>query len=126
MFYSAQIGGFYTKEIHGDAIPSDAVEITPEEHAVLMDGQAKGKRIVPNKNGYPVLVDPPLPTSDELASAARAKRDRLLSESDWIVAKSIEAAEQVPSAWIEYRQSLRDTPEQNGFPSHIEWPARPE
>jgi len=66
MFYSAQTNGFYTTEIHGDAIPEDATEITAEEHAALIEGQAQGKIIASDDNGCPVLSDPPLPTVDEL------------------------------------------------------------
>lgn len=59
MFYSAQTGGFYDTEIHGDNIPADAVEITKAEHTALLAGQAEGKRIVPDADGVPVLQEPP-------------------------------------------------------------------
>lgn len=65
MFYSKTTGGFYATEIHGDNIPSDSVEITAELHAALLEGQAAGKRIVPDENGYPILADPPSPSEDE-------------------------------------------------------------
>ena len=29
-------------------------------------------------------------------------------------------------AWIDYRQALRDVPQQNGFPTDIDWPMNPE
>lgn len=58
MFYSATTGGFYDTAIHGDNIPPDAVEITVDEHASLIDGQSSGKRIVPDGNGHPILVNP--------------------------------------------------------------------
>ena len=60
-YYSAQTGGFYLREIHGDNIPADAVEITDEEHAALMDGQAQGKQIVAGKGGKPTLADQQTP-----------------------------------------------------------------
>lgn len=66
MFYSKQTGGFYSREIHGDNIPSDAVEITPEQHAALMAGQAEGKQITADENGHPILVDPPAPTPAQI------------------------------------------------------------
>ena len=59
MFYSKQTGGFYDREIHGDNIPADAVEITKAEHAALLSGQSEGKRIVPDADGVPVLQEPP-------------------------------------------------------------------
>lgn len=69
MFYSTSNNGFYTREIHGDNIPSDAVEITAALHAELIEGQSQGKRIVADENGYPVLQDPPPLTLDEAKAA---------------------------------------------------------
>ena len=57
MFYSAQTNGFYNAEIHGDAIPSDAVEITESEYDDLLAGQAQGHRITADAQGKPVLTD---------------------------------------------------------------------
>lgn len=69
MFYSKSTKGFYSSEIHGDAIPSDAVEITAEEHYAILEGQSQGKRIVADENGYPVLQAPPPLTLDEAKAA---------------------------------------------------------
>ena len=77
MFYSAQTGGFYDRAIHGYNIPPDAVEITAEQHAALIQGQTEGKRIVSDANGFPVLADPPLPTADEIWQRIKAKRDTI-------------------------------------------------
>lgn len=73
VFYSPTAGGFYTREIHGDSIPGDAVEITEAEHAALIEGQSQGKRIVVDESGRPVLVDPPpVPAAERRATAKRA------------------------------------------------------
>lgn len=56
--FSPSTGGFYLPAIHGAAIPPDAVEITGEEHAALLAGQASGKEIVPGEDGQPVLQAP--------------------------------------------------------------------
>lgn len=66
MFYSKTTGGFYAREIHGDNIPPDAVEISDDQHAALIAGQSSGKIIAANKNGMPVLVDPPAPTAEQI------------------------------------------------------------
>lgn len=58
MFYSATTNGFYSTKIHGTNVPDDAVEITTEEYAVLIDGQASGKRITHDENGQPILATP--------------------------------------------------------------------
>lgn len=59
MYYSKTTGGFYVLEIHGESIPTDAVEITQEQHAALMEGQAAGRQISSDESGYPILIDPP-------------------------------------------------------------------
>ena len=77
MLYSATTGGFYSAEIHGDNIPADAVEITEAEHAALIEGQSQGKIISADKNGKPVLKDPPPPAPEQIIaqySAAIQKR----------------------------------------------------
>ncbi|WP_376901995.1 hypothetical protein [Aeromonas veronii] len=57
MFFSKSTGGFYIEVIHGDSIPDDAVEISKEKHAELMEGQSKGKIITADNNGEPILID---------------------------------------------------------------------
>lgn len=75
MFFSPTTGGFYTREIHGDNIPADAVEITDAYHSGLLAAQSIGKRIEPDASGYPVAVDPPPPTLADAQAAALAAID---------------------------------------------------
>lgn len=89
MFYSKKTGGFYTREIHGANIPADAVEITTEQHAALIDGQSQGRRIVADQNGFPVLADPPPPTEAELVAQYESALDAHLDA----VAKSYRYAD---------------------------------
>ena len=52
---------------------------------------------------------------------ARRKRDRLLSETDWMALfDNVLTAE-----WAAYRQALREVPQQFGFPFEIDWPVKP-
>lgn len=57
-FFSPSTRGFYTDELH-DAWPDDAVEITAEQHAALLAGQAAGLLIQAGTDGVPALVAPP-------------------------------------------------------------------
>lgn len=66
MLYSKTENGFYTRDIHGDNIPEDVVEITAEQHAELLEGQSQGKLIQADAKGRPVLVDPPPPTAEQI------------------------------------------------------------
>lgn len=128
MFYSASTAGFYAIEIHGDNIPADAVEITPEQHAALLQGQSVGKVIAADENGYPVLIDPPQPTTEQLADTARAERDRLIESVRWRIERHSDelALGSEPTEPLEpllqYTQALRDVPQQEGFPGDIDWP----
>lgn len=38
----------------------------------------------------------------------KKRRNRLLADSDWVVARSIETGEPIPQEWKDYRQALRD------------------
>lgn len=55
----------------------------------------------------------------------RSKRDTLLKECDWRIVRAFEEGVSLPPAWGEYRQALRDVPEQPGAPHAIDWPVRP-
>lgn len=78
MFYSKSTSGFYDTAIHGDNIPSDAVEITKAEHTALLAGQSEGKRIVSDSDGAPTLADPePLSAASIIASIASAVQSHL-------------------------------------------------
>jgi hypothetical protein len=61
----------------------------------------------------------------DYAGIARAKRDSLLAESDWVVIKAQETGTEIPIEWKEYRQALRDITLQDGFPENIIWPEKP-
>lgn len=75
MFYSKSSGGFYSREINGDNIPDDCVEITAEYHAVLIEGQSQGKLIQADANGKPVLADPPAPTQAQIIAQYESALD---------------------------------------------------
>lgn len=122
MLYSKSTGGFYTKDIHGANIPSDAVEITEREHVELLDGQSAGRLIQPNLLGRPALADRPPPTTEQLKSAARAKRNKLIADTDFMLIQDYPAPAEQLDAVKAYRQSLRDITAQPGFPSAIDWP----
>lgn len=56
-------------------------------------------------------------------AVVRAKRNLLLSESDWTQGKDI--PDSISSKWTTYRQALRDITSQEGFPNNVQWPQMP-
>lgn len=106
-------------------IPVDAVEITQERHAALLDGQSAGRIIASDTDRYPVLIDPPPPSDEELAVAERAWRDGQLAATDGVVSRHRDEVEggatttltpEQYSALQQYRQALRNWPESGEFP----------
>ena len=80
MYYSKTTNGFYSKEVNGDSIPFDAVEITNEQHAALLQGQAAGK-LISSQGGAPVLIDAPAPKPETPAmQLARLDSDNALTQ----------------------------------------------
>jgi hypothetical protein len=133
-YYAKSTGGFYASDINGDHIPSDAVEITADEHSTLLAGQSAGKLMTADKSGHPVLTDPPPSTPEMLAAQMRARRDALIANTDWLVMRHrdvIDAGGKTSlnsnqlKALLAYRQALRDVPQQAGFPDDIQWPNPP-
>lgn len=59
------------------------------------------------------------------AHEARAQRDQMLRDCDYATGTDYPATDMERNAWREYRQALRDIPEQAGFPWEIAWPAAP-
>ena len=76
MFYSSSTKGFYIAEIHGSAIPSDAVAITKEAHAALIAVQSTGLVIAADANGAPVLVAP-APAAPQVPQQITMRQARL-------------------------------------------------
>jgi len=59
---------------------------------------------------------------EQEAEEVRTQRDALLKDSDWT---QVSDAPVDQSAWANYRQALRDLPEQEGFPQEVVWPNPP-
>jgi hypothetical protein len=69
-------------------------------------------------------IVPPEESAANQWALVRSIRDRLLSESDWVVTKAVELGLPVGSDWSEYRQGLRDITAQSD-PFLIQWPVKP-
>ncbi len=134
-YYSKSTGGFYCAEIHGNAIPKDAVPITREEHTALFKAQSQGKSIQSDDNGYPIAVEPPSPTPEEWAEINLGRCSIFMNEAALKIAPLQDAVDlniatedekQRLKAWKLYRIKLNRIEQQAGFPTQIDWPKPPD
>ena len=57
--------------------------------------------------------------------ALRQKRNKLLTETDWVTWKAYSQGVSVPEEWATYQQALRDLPENTTDPANPVWPTKP-
>lgn len=89
-------------------LPADAVEISDERHAELMQAQADGKTFRPGSDGLPEIAERVRPV-EEIIAAARISRDRQLAATDWTqLPDALTAAKR--KAWADHRKHLRELP----------------
>lgn len=69
-------------------------------------------------------VQEQLPEPD-VASEAIKKRNKYLRITDKFVLPDFPLSDDLKVAIVNYRQQLRDLPEQSGFPNSIVWPEQP-
>lgn len=60
-------------------------------------------------------------TEEQIANRIRMQRDQLLASTDAEMLTDRAPSQEI----IDYRQALRDLPQQAGFPTDIQWPTRP-
>jgi hypothetical protein len=104
----------------------------PEEGEYLVEGKPEGLTSRPPSdvplrfNIHTMVWEDTRPDEKKRADAeyqARRTRDSLLAKSDWTQLPDVSVSAR--DAWTEYRQALRDVPEQAGFPEEIIWPTAP-
>lgn len=69
---------------------------------------------------------PPVISDEQLAFEVRLERDKLLSDTDYLVQPDYPLSAENSEAVRAYRQALRDITDQEGFPRLVEWPRKPE
>lgn len=101
-------------------IPAGCVETAPpsttDEQLARWDGSTWAVEDIPTPEAEPEPepVDP--------AVEARAERDKLIALTDWWATSD----RTITAAQTQYRQDLRDVPNQAGFPTNVTWPTKPE
>lgn len=63
---------------------------------------------------------------NELAlNALRRRRDKLLTECDWVATRAFATDTPIPDEWKTYMQALRDLPTETEDPANPVWPTIP-
>lgn len=104
--------GFFNDDL-GGFVPDGAINISDELYLSLLDGQAKGKEIIADKNGEPILIEPqPSPAHEwdgkdwvippeKLTALLTDKRNSLTSQIDNHAAKNY-------STWTRFESEYRE------------------
>ena len=104
--------GFFNDDL-GGFVPDGAINISDELYLSLLDGQAKGKEIIADKNGEPILIEPqPSPAHEwdgkdwvippeKLTALLTDKRNSLTSQIDNHAAK-------IYSTWTRFESEYRE------------------
>ena len=79
-------------------------------------------------DGRTVTFTPPTKAERDADAArdVRARRDRLLAETDYLAMPDYPLSGGRRAAVFAYRQALRDVTKQPGFPRSVAWPKQPE
>ena len=106
-----------------------------QAYAVFADG-TKIKLWPYNKQKYAVgqtvamkqykIVEIPAPSIEEVAAQVRSQRDAMIAEPDYLMISDYPISDEDKALVETYRQALRDIPEQEGFPSEVQWPVAPQ
>jgi hypothetical protein len=117
--------------------PSDAflAERGAYKVSLFRDHDRATQKLVPCEpvieNGFAYVVAVENKTAEEIAADVasksaqmRANRDRALEASDWRVIRAAETGVAMDQEWQDYRQSLRDLPNSEGWPN-VELPHDP-
>lgn len=107
MYYSSSTNGFYNAAIHGDNIPVDAVKITAEQHAELLEGQSQGKYVIADENGKPVLQEPDPATPEEIEQLIKSARATAYREESDPLFFKWQAGESTQAEWQAKRDEIR-------------------
>lgn len=126
VFFSPSTCGAYVREIHGENMPADVVEVPESVWRSLLDELSISPKMMSSRpNGQPVLIDPPPLDAEALAAVERAWRDAQLALTDPLVSRhrdEIEAGDATSLTADQYtelqayRRQLRDWPQGEQFP----------
>lgn len=105
-------------------LPVAVIEEPTAEKPIIKYRQINGQ-IEQYAEAAPVPAVPEQ-TPEQQEMQVRAQRNSLLTFCDWTQLADAPLTTEQKQEWAEYRQALRDIPEQTGFPDAVVWPSAPE
>lgn len=127
IYASKQFCTFFDDSIHAE-LPSDAVAITAEYHAYLMEGQGEGK-VISFETQPPTLIEyvAPEKTTEDYAAEERYWRNKELERADFKINAAVDNGDTtIETDWRSYRVALRGWPEHESFPNMHYRPVAPD
>lgn len=103
---------------------NEAMPLKREPFTTYETQWVKGDDLVYREKVVSSVVDEAAKTETQ-AAEVRAERDHKLTVTDWMQLADCPLTTEQKNAWTEYRQALRDIPQQAGFPATVEWPNNP-
>ncbi len=104
-------------------LPVIVIEETTAERPIVKYREVNGQ-IEQYAEIAPIPAVPEL-TEEQQKMQVRAQRNSLLTLCDWTQLPDAPLTAEQKQEWAEYRQALRDVPEQAGFPDAVVWPSTP-
>ncbi|MDD0972426.1 phage tail assembly chaperone [Pseudomonas fontis] len=110
------------------------VKITKAHHHVLLEGESAGQQIAIDEDGYPVLIDAPSASVEQLSAQSRQWRDFEIERVKWLRERHRDESESPRETTLtgkqfgellDYLQALRDWPASAGFPERASRPEIP-
>ncbi len=85
------------------------IEVDNDEHmSIVEEANNKGKLIKGDKDGNPILVDPPPPTEEEVNENRLNELENYLKETDWYAIRYADTGVAIPSEIKRKRQDARE------------------
>ncbi|WP_454834059.1 MULTISPECIES: hypothetical protein [Pseudomonas] len=127
IFFSPSTCGAYQPSPNGADIPHDVIEVPLEYwQSLLNELSTSPKKVAARQSdGYPVLIDPPRPSAEDLAGIEREWRNVQLATTDAVIVRHRDELEEGVETTLSaaqyselqaYRRALRNWPEAGEFP----------
>jgi hypothetical protein len=107
-------------------IPRNATSIKPPDfdantHQAYWSGSEWVIQVIPEPEPDPYAKPPEIITWERI----KMERNSYLRESDWTDLPNAPLSSSVKQNWLNYRQALRDVPQNFSTPESVVWPTKP-